>query len=844
MKVPVSWLKDFVDIDLNLEELAKLMTMIGLEIDEIRLVGLAMPPGDRHEFKIYGLSWEPAKFVVAQINEVLPHPNADRLVLCRLDDGEQEIIVLTGAPDLYPYKGLGVLDKPLKAAYAREGAQLYDGHQPGNQLMTLKRTKIRGVESFSMVCSEKELGISDNHEGIILLEDDAPTGMALVDYMGDAVLEVAILPNMIRCASILGIAREIAACTGKPLKKPDNRVAMRGAGIEGQVSIEIRDADLNPRFVVGLIKGIKAQQSPYQIQRRLYLAGMRPINSIVDATNYVMLETGEPLHAFDYDVLVQRAGGKAPKIITRPAIPKEKLITLDRVERTLEDYTILVTDTAGALSLAGVMGGMDSEVTENTRNVLLEGATWNFINVRRTVSAQRLESEAAYRFARGLHPALAEEGVLSGLRRMVEWSGGEVASGLVDVYPQPLEDVIVSINPAEVKRLLGIDLSAADIASLLNKLEFETIIEGVTVQAKMPPHRMDISTDVLTGKADLMEEIARMYGYDRIPSSRIADSLPPQRANIRMEREEELRDKLVSLGLQEVVTYRLSSPEREKRILPAGSGQMELNYVKLQNPISADRVVMRRSLLASMLEIVERNARLSEKLEMFEIGPEFIPQPGQDLPEERLKLVIAMTGLRYKPAWDLSEVKNIDFFDLKGLLEDLFDSYHITNLTYEAVDHATFHPGKCAAISQDGINVGVFGEIHPLVVENYEFTNSPILIADLDLEVLFNIIQDQYEAKPVPVYPPVIEDIAVIVDENLPAVDVEKMIWDAGGKILVRVSLFDIFQSEQIGEGKKSLAYRLTYQSYEKTLTDEEASTIRNRIVRRLEKDLDAKLRG
>ena len=672
MKVPVSWLKDFVDIDLNLEELAKLMTMIGLEIDEIRLVGLAMPPGDRHEFKIYGLSWEPSKFVVAQINEVLPHPNADRLVLCRLFDGDQEIIVLTGAPDLYPFKGIGPLDKPLKVAYAREGAQLYDGHQPGYQLMTLKRTKIRGVESFSMVCSEKELGISDSHEGIILLDDDAPTGMALVDYMGDAVLEVAILPNMIRCASILGVAREIAASTGKPLKIPKNTVEMNGAAIEGQVSVEIRDAALNPRFVLGLIKGIKAQPSPYQIQRRLFLAGMRPINSIVDATNYVMLETGEPLHAFDYDVLVQRAGGKAPKIITRPASPKEKLITLDRVERTLDEYTILVTDTAGALSLAGVMGGMDSEVTESTRNVLLEGATWNFINVRRTVSAQRLESEAAYRFARGLHPALAEEGVLNGLRRMVEWSGGEIASGLVDDYPHPLEDVFVSITPAEVKRLLGIDLSAGDIALLLNKLEFETTIDGVTVRAKMPPHRVDISTDELTGKADLMEEIARMYGYDRIPSSRIADPLPPQRANIRMEREEELRDKLVSLGLQEVVTYRMSSPEREKRIFPAGSGQTDFDYVRLQNPISTDRVVMRRHLLASMLEIVERNARLSEKLEMFEIGPEFIPKSDQDLPEEHLKLVIAMTGLRYKPAWDMGEVKNIDFFDMKGLLEALF----------------------------------------------------------------------------------------------------------------------------------------------------------------------------
>ncbi len=284
------------------------MTLVGLEVEEIRLVGLPMPPGEKHEFKYSGLSWPEDLFVVAQIDEVMPHPNADRLVLCRVNDGTEELTVLTGAPNLYEYKGKGPLDKPLKVAYAREGAELYDGHQPGHQLTRLKRMKIRGVESFSMICSEKELGISDEHDGVIILDDDAPTGVPLVEYMGDAVMDVDTLPNMVRDASVLGMAREIAAATGKSLRYPEDSLEMTGPPIEGRADIKIEDPELNPRFVLGLIEGIKIQPSPYWVQRRLNLAGMRPIDCIVDATNYGMLELGEPLHAFDYDILVERAG--------------------------------------------------------------------------------------------------------------------------------------------------------------------------------------------------------------------------------------------------------------------------------------------------------------------------------------------------------------------------------------------------------------------------------------------------------------------------------------------------------------------------------------------------------
>ena len=425
MLLPLSWLKDYVEIDISIEELAYRLTLAGLEVEAIRYVGLPQPQG-RHEFKVSGLEWPADKFVVGAIHEVMPHPNADRLVLCRLDDGEQEHIVLTGAPSLLRLKGQK-LEKPLKVAYAREGARLYDGHSPEWKLITLKRAKIRGVVSYSMVCSEKELGISEEMEDILYLPEDAPTGMPLADYLGDAVLDIAITPNMARNACVLGVARETAALLGKPLRKPPLDVLAEGDPIFGQVSLQITNPDLNPRFMLGLIRDVDIKPSPFWIQWRLKLAGMRPINNIVDATNYVMLEVGEPLHAFDYDVLVRRAGGRPPTIITRTARPGEKLTTLDGVERTLDDQTVLVCDTAGPLSIAGIMGGAESEVTDQTRNVLLEAASWNFINIRRTAQKQKMSSEAAYRFSRGVHPALAEVGLRRALELMRQWSGGVVA---------------------------------------------------------------------------------------------------------------------------------------------------------------------------------------------------------------------------------------------------------------------------------------------------------------------------------------------------------------------------------------------------------------------------------
>ena len=631
MKLPISWLKDFIDLKgLSVEDIARKLTLAGLEVDEILYAGLPMPAykeGDKHEFKTNGISWDREKLVVAEIREVKPHPNADRLTLLDLYDGQQEQVVLTGAPNIFHLKGAGRLPKPLKVAYAREGATIYDGHAEVWVLTTLKRAKIRGVDSYSMVCSEKELGIAQDHEGIILLDDDAQVGMPLADYMGDAVLDISILPNMARNANVIGVARELAALTGRELQKPVIKFGTSGSAVEELVEIQITEPELNPRFVVGLIRDVEIKPSPYQIQRRLKLAGQRPINCIVDATNYAMLELGEPLHAFDYDVLKERAGKKKIKIITRTAKDGERLTTLDGTERRLSSTNVLVCDENGSLSIAGVMGGIESEVTNKTRNVLLEGAAWNYINIRRTAKQHNLPSEASFRFSRGVHPSVAEQGVKRGLQYMAEWSGGMVAPGLVDQYPLKPKDPTIILTPKDVKRLLGIDLTAKQIADLLTHLEFKCTVEKDKIKVKTPPHRMDIGEGII-GLSDVLEEIARSYGYDRIPTTSMADALPPQIGNPIHEWEEHLRDLLVALGMQEIVTYRMTSPERENRVVPHDK------YVQIANPIAPERRVLRRSLVASVLEIAELNAR-AESISMFEIGQVFEPN-GIDLPLEQI----------------------------------------------------------------------------------------------------------------------------------------------------------------------------------------------------------------
>ena len=879
MKVPISWIKDFVDITIPLPELASRLTLAGLEVEGITSVGLDLgqgsPPdtlagGESHNFNISGIAWEADKIVTASVSEVMPHPNADRLVLCKLFDGEREHIVLTGAPNLYPYKGIGPLPRLLKVAYARQGAIIYDGHQPGQVLTTLKPAKIRGIESYSMICSEKELGISDDHEGVIIFDDDAPVGVPLVDYIGDAVFEINILANIARDANILGVAREISALTGQPLHIPEDfyHSPAEGPDIAGKASLQITNPELNPRFVLGLIQDVTIKPSPYWMQRRLKLAGMRPISNIVDVTNYAMLEVGEPLHAFDYDVLVQRAAGKLPTIITRTAHPDEHLTTLDGVDRPLDPFTVLVCDTEGSLSIAGVMGGAESEVfdasgivesqvdstapgvaptrTKSTTNILLEGAAWNNINIGRTVAAQKLMSEAAYRFSRGVHPAMAERGVRRGLKLMQQLAGGVVYQGLVDNYPLPPKDPVVELNAEDVERVLGIKLSVPEIIKILQSLEFRCeLISGqtsqTTIRAYTPDHRLDIN-EGLTGKADLLEEIARIYGYERIPETRLASELPPQRSSPDIETEERIADLLVKAGLQEIVSLRQTTPQREARRLAPGTPTDDQPYLRIINPIASDRVVMRHSVLNCLLEVLERNAHIRLRQALFEMGPIFMASETGERPDELKRLAIVLTGPRSQPSWQEIAAGFMDFYDLKGVLTGLMQELHIA-YHVEPAEHPTFHPGKCAHLMVGDRQVGVFGEVHPLVHEHYDLAPAPLMAADLNLDLLISLTSALYDMQPVPAYPPVLQDLAIVVDDEIPAGRIVEVIQQGGGQIVANITLFDVYRGEQIGKGKKSLAYSLTYQSAEKTLTDNDVAQVRQRIIRRLDQELGAYLR-
>ena len=845
MKVPISWLKEYVDINLPIEELAQKLTLAGLEVEEIRYVGLPLPESNKQETKISGISWGVDEIVVGAIREVMPHPDADRLVLCRLDDGKEEHSVLTGASNLFPYKGQGELDPPLKVAYAREGATIIDAYNEDDPwaLTTLKRKKIRGVESYSMACSERELGISEEHEGIILLDAEASTGKPLVEYMGDVVLDIAITPNIARAANILGVAREVAAILDVELRIPDLEPVMEGDPIKGKASIRITNPEDNPRFVLGLIGNVNVQPSPYLVQLRLKLAGVRPIDALVDATNYAMLEIGEPLHAFDYDVLVKRAGGQAPKIITRRAEQGEKLTTLDNMEREADDFTILVTDEAGPLSLAGVMGGAESEVTPDTVNVLLEGASWNYVNIRRTVSAQGLPSEAAYRFERGVHPELAPKGVLRCLELMRKWTGGTVAKGLIDEYPHPYEEVVVELTPEDVIRWLGITLTTAEIAGLLEKLDFGVEVKKYHLIVRTPPHRLDIG-EGMVGKADLMEEVARIYGYDKIPESYLAESLPVQVGNRELELEEKIRDTLAGMGLQEIVTYRMTSAEQELKARVSEEKPEESSYLELKNPISADKSVMRRDLLASMLEVVEKNFRNRNRIALFEIGPVFIPPSKDQGIQEITTLGICLSGKRNLLSWQSNDQEVMDFYDLKGLVEELLSDLHISGVNYKPESIPGFHPGKSARIVSEGCTLGCLGEVHPQVLGNYGLPDHPLPAALFDVNSLLKGVNELYDVSSIFDHPPVLEDLALVVDDEVPAGDVEALVWQTGGKILREVRLFDVYRGEQLGKGKKSLAYSLVYQHPEKTLTDKEVLTIRNKIVKRLEKELGAQLRS
>lgn len=828
MRVPISWLKEYVDIPIPASELAERLTLAGLEVSGIQTIGLPDSP----------LPWDPERMVVGLVKEVRPHPNADRLVLATVEYGAGEPkTVVTGAPNLRVGEG------GQTVALALEGARHWDAYADTPQLATLKGRKVRGIFSDAMILSEKELGLSEDHTGVLLLDTDAPVGAPLAGYLGDTILDLEITPNMARCLSMLGVAREVAALTGGRVRPPRAEMLASGEPIQGRVVVEIADPSLCARYAATLITGIRVGPSPEWMRRRLRLAGTRPISNVVDVTNYVMLEWGQPLHAFDYDALVHRAKG-VPRITVRPARPGEVLSTLDGVRRPLTPERLLITDTAGPIAVAGVMGGAETEVTEGTTRVLLEAANFNFVSIRKTTQALKLPSEASARFGRGVPPSAAVPAATRAAELIRVLGAGEIAQGVVDCCPAPQVPSVVTLTTQEVRRILGMDLPRAEVERILTALEFRCEPEGENgLRVTAPDHRLDIGTGVV-GAADLIEEVARIIGYDRIPVTEMADRLPPQRDNLVVDLEERTRDLLRVAGLQEAITYRLTTPQREAALIPRGGVAAGERYITVANPISADRLVMRKTLLPGLLDVVTQNARVRDRLWFFEIGPVFLPEQGASLPAEPRRLGIVMAGLGVPASWRDPNPGRTDFFELKGVVEALLRGLHLPAGGFEPTSHPPFTPGRTARLVVEGQGLGLLGEIHPDLRTVFDLPAVPICLAELDLDALLQRVTLTYRVSPVPRFPPALRDIAVVVDEGVPAAQLTEVIRAAAGPLLAEARLFDVYRGKQVPPGQKSLAFSLAFQAPDRTLTDAEVEAETARILDAVSRRLGARLRA
>ena len=801
MKVSLNWLREYVDITLPLDDLAEKLTMAGLEVKGTEVIGG---------------SWE--NIVVGQITAVNPHPNADRLTLPTVDLGTEQATVVCGAPNLR------VGDK---IAFAPVGAQLIDGDS--GQAVRLKSAKIRGVVSSGMVCSEKELGISDRHEGIMVLPDEALIGTPLGDYLGDVILNLDVTPNRPDCLSVIGIAREIAALTGQSLHLPEVGYEEVAPPIDQQIAVEISAPDLCPRYCASLITGIEVAESPGWMQQRLLACGMRPINNIVDVTNYVMLEYGQPLHAFDYE----RIRGK--KIIVRRASNGENVVTLDGVERALAGDMLVIADGERAVAVAGVMGGANSEVTEGTTSILLEAASFNPASIHYTGRTLRLPSEACMRFERGIRAELTLPALKRATQLMAQLAGGEAARGLADAYPGKLEPEPILLSTGEVKRILGVDFSLDQIVDALTSLGFECKQSGPASEALVlaPYWRSDIHLAV-----DLIEEVARITGYDSIPTTMLSQPIPRQNPEPIIGLKREVRRSLTGYGFQEIITYSLISLEAQKRLSPEAHPP-EPAPLRVANPMTAEQEYLRPSLRANLLAALSSNRRHEDGgIRLFELGKVYLPRPN-DLPDEPEMLCCLLSGSRLEKSWQGGD-ELPDFFEAKGVVEGLLSQLGVT-ADFDRCSDGSLHSTKQAAIVIGGNRLGVVGELHPEVLEGFEITGAAHLF-EIDLAALLPFTTGHRLFQPVPRFPAIVRDMALIVGAEITHQKVLDII--KGFPLVERVTIFDVYSGEQVPRGKQSLAYRITFQSPTHTLTDEEVNKVQQQILDKLSSELGAVLRG
>lgn len=794
MKLPMSWLSDYTDITgITPQQYADKLTMTGSKVEGVEYLGKELD-----------------NVVTGKVLECEPHPDSDHLSVCKVDAGTGEILqIVCGAPNVKA----GVI-----APVALNGALL-----PGG--VKIKKGKLRGVESNGMLCAHDELGISESllgyepEYGILLLPEDTPIGVDIKDLFGlnENVVEFEITSNRPDCFSIIGLARETAASFKKPFKIPENKFTETAENINDVVSIEVKDKDKCLRYCSRLIRNVKIGPSPKWMRERLEACGVRAINNIVDITNYVLLEYGQPMHAFD----LRNLSGN--KIIVRTAENGETIKTLDEQDRVLSTDDLVISDAEKAVAIAGVMGGFNSEIKSDTTDVLFESATFDGVSVRLTAQKAGLRTEASSRYEKGLDYKNTVPALERACSLVEELGCGEVAGGMIDIMGNVRDEITIPFRPEKINAFLGTDVSTDEMIRILTTLEVK--IDTDKMLLTPPSFRPDLEAE-----ADISEEIARFYGYDIIPTTLLSGEATRGMKNAEQKAEDVVNEILTAQGMSEIYTYTFTSPSVfDKLNIPADSKLR--NVIKISNPLGEDTSVMRTTTLASMLEVLARNYNYrTPAVKMFEWSKIFIPNGKGQLPDEQLIISLGMYG-------------KVDFFDIKGICESLFDGMHITGAEYTAVtDNPSYHPGRCAEITVNGNVIGTIGEIHPSVGKKFGI-DVPCYVGEINFRELLKCSEKEIKYHKLPKFPSVTRDFSILIEKSIPVAEIEKVMKKAAGKLLEELKLSDVYEGEQIPDGQKSVMYKAAFRAPDRSLTGEEADNLHDKIVKNLEKALNAQLR-
>ena len=839
MKVTLNWLKQYVDFDWSPEQLSERLTMLGLEVEGVH--------------KVAGLF---EGVVVAQILTKDKVPGSDKLSVCKVNDGKGERTIICGAQNHQPGDKVPLIlpnfALPLKAGE--------------KEPFVIKERKVFGITSQGMMCSPQELGLPDDVDGLLILPADAPVGKSFAEYRGatggDVVYDLEITPNRPDWNSVIGIAREIAALTGNPLKIPGIRDQRSGEKVQDLVAVRIDDAELCPRYTARVVKGVKIGASPEWLRSTLEKVGIRSINNVVDVTNFVMMEIGQPLHAFDYHLIAKGSDGK-PTIVVRHASAGEKFKTLDNVERTLNADMLLIADEQKGIALAGIMGGQNTEINDHTKDVLIESAYFNPTNIRRTSKTLGLRSESSYRFERGADVGICDWASQRAAQLILETAGGQLAEGVVDAYPQPAALKQISLRHHKVGELLGVAISAEEQVRLLKNLGLHPVTsgtphvplvqattdtttllnkpavtgsEGATATFEIPTFRVDMKREV-----DLIEEIARLHSVEKIPATPPRGAIGSNAYDSVHDQIAEARRILVGLGLNEAQGQTLIG-NAECRV-PNG------DLVALANPLSSDMDVLRPSLLPGLIHSLRHNvSRKNYDVALFEVGRTFqraagVPPAGQGAVKEERRIAIAITGQRNPLFWSGGEREvKFDVYDLKGVIEEFFDQFGLRGMTYNRRAESTELFLESAAIQLGKQQLGEFGQLVPALAKKYDLRDA-VFLAELNLDLLLARRNPSKSFKSLPAFPSIRRDVAMLVPEATTHDAILQVVKQTKPANLESVELFDVFRGKNVPEGQKSLAYAFTYRNAEKTLTDAEATSAHEKLVEQFKKVLQAIVR-